>query len=187
MFPMVAEVAELEQARAVLDLEIERAVMRGLPCPQPLAVGVMIEVPAIVWQLSALLRRVDFISVGTNDLAQFFFAADRGNPRLAGRYDMLAPGFLRLLAAIAEEAAAAGVPVAVCGEMAGQTLEAMALVGLGYQSLSMAPASVGPVKKMIRSLAFAPLQAFMSGLLEQPDHSLRPTLVGFARDHDVDL
>jgi phosphotransferase system enzyme I (PtsP) len=187
MFPMVAEVAELEQARAVLNLEIERATMRGGACPQPLEVGIMIEVPAILWQLPPLLKRVDFVSVGTNDLAQFFFASDRGNPRLAGRYDTLAPGFLRLLADLAEKAAEAGVPTAVCGEMAGQPLEAMALVGLGYRTLSMAPASIGPVKKTIRSLALKPLHAFLAGLLDQPDHSLRPRLLGFARDHAVDL
>jgi phosphotransferase system enzyme I (PtsP) len=187
MFPMIAEVAELEQARAVLDLEIERACLRGLKAPAPLAVGVMIEVPSLVWQLPPLLRRVDFVSVGTNDLAQFFFAADRGNPRLAGRYDTLAPGFLRLLREVAAEAQSADVPAAVCGEMAGQPLEAMALVGLGYRALSMAPASVGPVKKMIRSLALAPLEPFLAGLIGAPDRSLRQKLLGFARDHAVDL
>jgi phosphotransferase system enzyme I (PtsP) len=187
MFPMIAEVAELEQARAVLNLEIERACLRGLRPPEPLAVGVMVEVPSLAWQLPSLLRRVDFVSVGTNDLAQFFFAADRGNPRLAGRYDTLAPGFLRLLGAIAAEARQAGVPAAVCGEMAGQPLEAMALVGIGYRNLSMAPAAIGPVKKMIRSLALGPLEPFLGGLLEAPDHSLRQKLLGFARDHAVDL
>jgi phosphotransferase system enzyme I (PtsP) len=187
MFPMVAEVAELEQARAVLGLEIDRACMRGLRPPEPLQVGVMIEVPSLVWQLPALLKRVDFVSVGTNDLAQFFFAADRGNPRLAGRYDTLSPGFLRLLGEIAAQAAAAGVPATVCGEMAGQPLEAMALVGLGYRNLSMAPGAVGPVKKMIRSLTLSPLEVFLRGLLDSPDHSLRQKLLGFARDHAVDL
>ena len=187
MFPMVAEVAELEQARAVLSLEIERACMRGLPTPAPLEVGVMVEVPSLFWQLPALLKRVDFVSVGTNDLAQFFFASDRGNSRLAGRYDTLAPGFLRLLAELAARARDAGVPAAVCGEMAGHPLEAMALVGLGYRVLSMAPGAVGPVKKTIRSLALAPLGSFIEGLLEAPDHSLRQKLLGFARDHAVDL
>jgi phosphotransferase system enzyme I (PtsP) len=187
MFPMVAEVAELEQARAVLNLEIERTCMRGLPTPVPLEVGVMVEVPSLLWQLPALLPRVDFVSVGTNDLAQFFFASDRGNPRLAGRYDALAPGFLRLLGDLAARARAAGVPAAVCGEMAGHPLEAMALVGLGYRGLSMAPGALGPVKKMIRSLALAPLETFLDGLLDAADHSLRQKLLGFARDHAVDL
>jgi phosphotransferase system, enzyme I, PtsP len=187
MFPMVAEVAELEQARAVLNLEMERACMRGLRAPDPLEVGVMIEVPSLLWQLPALLKRVDFVSVGTNDLAQFFFACDRGNPRLAGRYDTLAPGFLRLLGDLAARARAADVPAAVCGEMAGHPLEAMALIGLGYRSLSMAPGALGPVKKMVRSLALAPLEPFLEGLLDAPDHSLRQKLLGFARDHAVDL
>jgi phosphotransferase system enzyme I (PtsP) len=187
MFPMVAEVAELEAARAVLNLEIERVCLRGEKPPSPLEIGVMIEVPSLVWQLPALLKRVQFISVGTNDLAQFFFASDRGNPRLAGRYDTLAPSFLRLLSEVARTAEAAGVPAAVCGEMAGQPLEAMALIGLGFQRLSMSPAMIGPVKKMVRSLSRDPLERFLLPLLEAPDHSLRPKLVDFARDHGVDI
>jgi phosphotransferase system enzyme I (PtsP) len=187
MFPMVAEVAELEAARAVLNLEIERVCLRGEKPPSPLEIGVMIEVPSLVWQLPALLKRVQFVSVGTNDLAQFFFASDRGNPRLAGRYDTLAPSFLRLLREVARSAEEAGVPAAVCGEMAGQPLEAMALIGLGFQRLSMSPAMIGPVKKMVRSLSREPLERFLLPLLESADHSLRPKLVDFARDHGVDI
>ena len=89
----------------------------------------MLEVPALAWQLPALLRRVDFLSVGSNDLIQFMFATDRGNPRLAQRYDVLSPSVLTLLRSIAEQCTAARVPVTVCGEMAGQPIEAMALAG----------------------------------------------------------
>ena len=96
--------------------------------------------------------RVDFLSIGTNDLTQFLFAADRADPRLAERYDWLSPAILRFLRRVNAEAKAAGVPVRVCGEMAGRPLEAMALIGIGIDSFSITPAAVGPVKAMVRSI-----------------------------------
>ncbi len=185
MFPMVAEIAEFEAARAVLELERERAAKRGAPLPASIATGVMVEVPALLWQLPQLLARVDFLSVGTNDLAQFLFASDRGNPRLTDRYDTLAPAFLRALQELARSGAHHRVPTGVCGEMAGVPLEAMALVGLGYRSLSMAPGGVGPVKAMIRSLSLAPLEEFLRHNIDGADHSVRAKLRAFARDHGV--
>jgi phosphotransferase system enzyme I (PtsP) len=187
MFPMIAEVAEFEAARAVLDLERERAASRGTALPRRIDVGIMIEVPALMWQLDALLPRVDFVSVGTNDLVQFLFAADRGNPRLADRYDTLSPPMLRLLADLAARCRERGVELTVCGEMAGHPLEAMALVGLGYRRLSMAATGVGPVKTMVRSLHAAPLQEFINNLLKLPDHSVRGKLQAFARDHHISI
>ena len=186
-FPMVAEVAELEQARVILDLEIERAKRSGMEMPAAVKVGVMLEVPALLWQLPALLRRLDFLSIGTNDLVQFLFACDRGNPRLAERYDALSPSVLGLLRHLAMTCGMAGVPISLCGEMAGDPLDAMALIGIGFRTLSMAPASIGPVKTMIRSLHLEPLEQFMAGLLDRPDHSLRPHLRAFARDHGIAL
>lgn len=185
MFPMVAEVAEFEAARAVLEAEYARAAKRGEALPLAVASGVMVEVPALLWQLPALLRRVDFISVGTNDLAQFLFASDRGNPRLTDRYDTLAPAFLRVLHDLAQSCARHGVALGVCGEMAGAPLEAMALVGLGFRSLSMAPGGIGPVKAMIRSLTLGPLEELLQHNLDSADHSLRTKLRAFARDHGV--
>jgi phosphotransferase system enzyme I (PtsP) len=145
----------------------------------------MVEVPALLWQLPALFERVDFLSIGTNDLAQFLFASDRGNPRLTDRYDTLAPAFLRVLGEVARRAGEYGMPVSVCGEMAGGALDAMALVGLGFRTLSMNPGGVGPVKAMVRSLTLAPLQELLQRHLDAPDHSLRPKLRAFARDHGV--
>ena len=185
MFPMVAEVAEFEAARAVLEAEYARAAKRGEALPLAVASGVMVEVPALLWQLPALLKRVDFISVGTNDLAQFLFASDRGNPRLTDRYDTLAPAFLRVLHDLAQNCARHGVALGVCGEMAGAPLEAMALVGLGFRSLSMAPGGIGPVKAMIRSLTLGPLEELLQHNLDSADHSLRTKLRAFARDHGV--
>lgn len=185
MFPMVAQLSELAAARALLDLELERAAARGQPPPRALSVGVMFEVPALAWQLGALLRQVDFLSVGTNDLRQFLFASDRGNPQLAERYDVLSPAMLRVLDMLVRECAAAGVPLTICGEMAGQTLEAMALVGLGVRSLSMVPAAVGPVRAMVRSLDAGLLRGYLETLLDCPDGTVRRKLRGFARDHGV--
>jgi phosphotransferase system, enzyme I, PtsP len=187
MFPMIAEVAELEAARAVLELECERAAARRTALPARIDVGLMLEVPALMWQLDALLPRIDFLSVGTNDLVQFVFACDRGNPRLAERYDTLSPPVLRLLADLAARCREFEVELNVCGEMAGQPLEAMALIGLGYRRLSMSAAGVGPVKTMVRSLAVAPLERFINNLQTVPDHSVRGKLLAFARDHDVSI
>jgi phosphotransferase system enzyme I (PtsP) len=185
MFPLIAQVSEFERARAVLELELERAAGRGEPLPERLSIGVMLEVPALLWQLPALLRKVDFVSVGTNDLQQFLFASDRGNPRLAHRYDMLAPAMLKILAGIADAAEAAGVSAAVCGEMAGQPLEAMALAAVGFRSLSMAPPAIGPVRAMARSLELGKARTFMRSLLDSPEASLRARLQSYALDHEI--
>src|SRR6266851_5287138 len=184
-FPMVAEVAEFTAARAVLGVEMRRAAERGLELPSDIKVGVMLEVPALLWQLPALLPEVDFVAVGSNDLLQFLFAADRGNPRLAGRYDPLAPGILSLFRELVRACDHHNVPLSLCGEMAGSPLDAMALLGVGFRVLSMAPSAIGPVKTMIRSLHLAPLEQFLATLEGASDHSLRDKLATFARDHDV--
>jgi phosphotransferase system enzyme I (PtsP) len=187
MFPMIADVSELLAARGLLDLELERVRRRGLPEPSRLRVGVMFEVPALAWQLDSLLPHVDFISVGTNDLVQFLFAADRGNTRVAGRYDSLSPTLLRLLHFVVEKTRPAGVDLAVCGEMAGRPVEALALLAIGVRTLSMSPASIGPVKAMIRSLDLAEASAFVSSALAQPDRPLRETVRLFAADHAIEI
>ncbi len=185
MFPMVAEVAELKQARAILDIEIEHERRAGRPLPNRVRIGTMLEVPALAFQLDALLPLVDFVSVGSNDLAQFLFAIDRGNPRIADRYDPLAPAMLTFLHRVAARCAESGVSMSVCGEMAGRPLEAMALIALGVRVLSVAAPSVGPVKTMIRSLQVSAVSAYLHGLLKSPDHSLRDKLKSFALDHGV--
>jgi len=187
MFPMIAEVAELLGARRLLDLELDRARRRGQPMPERLRVGVMFEVPALAWQLDSLLPHVDFISVGTNDLLQFLFAADRGNSRLAGRYDSLSPALLRLLHFVVEKVRPAGVDLAVCGEMAGRPVEALALLAVGVRCLSMSPGAIGPVKAMIRSLDLAEATGFMDAALLRPDRPMRETLRLFAADHAIEI
>jgi phosphotransferase system enzyme I (PtsP) len=187
MFPMVAEVAEFREARKLVDRELERLARIGEMPPRKVRVGSMIEVPALAFQLPALLGSADFVSIGSNDLMQFLFASDRGNPRLGGRYDLLSPPMLNFLKGISDAARARGVPVTLCGEMAGRPLEAMALIGLGFRSLSMVPASIGPVKQMLLSLNFAQLTSFMAELLPRADHSLREQLKQFAINERVSI
>jgi phosphotransferase system enzyme I (PtsP) len=187
MLPMIADVWEFKQARALIDREVALLEKHGRPQPSRLLIGVMIEVPALLWQLDSILPLVDFASVGSNDLLQFLFAADRGNVRVADRFDPLSPSALRALRQVARGAEKHGVPLTLCGEMAGKTLEAMALIGLGYRSLSMAPASIGPVKAMIRSLDANNLQQRLDELLEGHAASLREDLKSFADTSGVQL
>lgn len=183
MFPMITEVPEFDAARRLVELEIARARGLGTPEPSSLKVGAMFEVPALAWQMDALLARVDFLSIGSNDLRQFLFATDRGSARLAARYDNLSPAMLELLRALARRADAKGVPVSLCGEMAGSPIDAMALVAIGFRSLSMAPQAVGPVRQMIRSIDVSRLTTYVNDLLARRASSLRAELRAFARDH----
>ncbi len=187
MFPMIAEIAEFAAARRLLDMEYARAAREGHRLPATVKVGVMIEVPALLWQLPALLRRVDFAAVGSNDLSQYLFAADRGNPKVGHRYDPLAPALLNALAWLFECGESTGVPVSLCGEIAGRPLDAMAVIGLGCRQLSMAPANVGAVKAMIRSLKLDTVIRYLELLKGSEDHCVRERLRAFAIDHGVQM
>jgi phosphotransferase system enzyme I (PtsP) len=185
MFPMVAEYSEFLAAKTVV--ERAKSVLQSRGCELPVAVklGTMIEVPALLWQLDVLLREVDFVSIGSNDLVQFLFACDRGHARLQGRYDVLHPAVLSLVREVARKARAYGVPVNLCGEMAGRPIEAMALIGVGLQSISMAPAAVGPVKSMILALDQRKFSAFLEPLLSGAQRSLRPDIERFAQENGI--
>jgi phosphotransferase system enzyme I (PtsP) len=187
MFPMVSEPWEYEEARALV--EKQRTWLAGQKKKLPVAVryGAMLEVPALAEVLDLLLPRVDFLSIGTNDLTQFLFAADRSNPKLAERYDWLSIAILRFLDRVIRVCEAHGVPVGVCGEMGGRTLEAMALVGLGIRRLSITPASVGPVKAMIRSVDAGALQTEMRGLLDSGTTDIRGQLTRWAEAQGIEL
>src|SRR6476661_8785362 len=185
MFPMVSEPWEYEEARSLFEEQVEWARKGHRKLPKRIEFGAMLEVPSLAEMLDQLLPRVDFISIGTNDLTQFLFAADRSDPRLAQRYDWLSPAILRFLKRILDQARAASVPVRVCGEMAGRPLEAMALIGLGAVNFSITPAAVGPVKAMIRSIDAAAIQTRMSQLLAKPPKDMRKALGDWARRHNV--
>jgi len=187
MFPMVSEPWEFDEAKALFEAQRAWIGARGRRLPQEVRYGAMLEVPALAEQLDVLLPRIDFLSVGTNDLTQFLFAADRANPKLAERYDWLSPAILRFLARVVAPARAAGVPLAVCGEMGGRPLEAMALIGLGLQRLSITPAAVGPIKAMVRSLDLDAITAKMATLLADPPRDVRAELTAWAAAQEVEL
>jgi phosphotransferase system enzyme I (PtsP) len=187
MFPMVSEPWEFDQARALFESQRSWLEARGHKLPLQVRYGAMLEVPALAEVLDLLLPKLDFLSIGTNDLTQFLFAADRAHPRLAVRYDWLSPSILRFLRRVTAEATSAGVPVAVCGEMGGRPLEAMALIGLGIDRLSITPAAVGPIKAMVRSLDRATLTEAMAAMLAQPPADMRAALQDWARTHQVEL
>ena len=187
MFPMVAEVEEFDAAKKLLHRELERERSRGGVLPENVFAGVMLEVPALALQLDKLVPRVDFISIGSNDLMQFLYATDRGNPNVSDRYDILSPFALGFLKTIRDRCDQANVPVSVCGEAAGRPLEAMALIGIGFRRLSMPPPAIGPVKEMIRTMPARQVASFVHSLLEMPRVSIRQRLRAFAKDHGVEI
>lgn len=187
MFPMIATVGEFRQARALVDAECDWALRRGRALPTTLRVGAMIECPSVLFHLDALLPLTDFVSVGTNDLFQYMFAADRTNPQVADRYDPMSPPALRALAEIQARCTETGTPVSVCGELAGRPLEAFALLALGYTRLSAPAAGVGPVKRMILSTDIAQARRGVASLLGSSATTLRQQLETLARKLNVDV
>ncbi len=187
MFPMVSEPWEYEEARALFEAQRKWLGERGRRLPAAIRYGTMLEVPALAETLDILLPRLDFLSIGTNDLTQFLFAADRAHPKLAERFDWLSIAILRFLARVVSPCREAKIPVTVCGEMGGRTLEAMALLGLGIERLSITPAAVGPVKAMVRSLDLGALRAAWPGLVAPGPPGPRARLNDWALENGVEL
>jgi len=182
---MITEVAEFDSAQKILNLELEKAEAENYKPIKKLRVGAMLEVPALAYQLTELLKRVDFISVGSNDLFQFLFASDRGSPKIADRYDPISPAGLNFLKNIINQCEITKTPVTLCGEMAGRSIDAMALIGIGFNALSMPPSSIGPVKMMIRSLSINILRNYLDTLLVTKENGLREKLREFAKENGV--
>jgi phosphotransferase system enzyme I (PtsP) len=189
MLPMVTEIAEIRQAREIIDREVRQLSSFAHHLPTTLKLGAMIEVPSLMWQLDELMNAVDFVSVGSNDLFQFVTATDRGNTQLAGRFDPICVPFMRLLRQIAAAGRASGTSVTLCGEMAGRPLSAMALLAIGYRSISMSPAAIGPVKAMLAELPLEVLAARMEGWLETGNagYDLNGALHAFATENEIPL
>ncbi len=187
MFPMIADLQEFEAAREVVEHEKKYLTQRGHQLPSAVKLGAMIEIPSLLWQLDQLLPTVDFASVGSNDLMQFLFAFDRGNTRLAGRYDPLSPAALGAMRQIVEKGRQYGKTITLCGELGGRPLEAMGLVGVGLTSLSMVPSGIGPVKAMIRSVDQSRLWAYMEPLIRSGKHSIRAELSAYAKENGVEI
>jgi phosphotransferase system, enzyme I, PtsP len=185
MFPMVATVGEFKAARALLEAELARVEIK----PAKLSVGTMLEVPALLWQLPALMKEVDFISVGSNDLMQFLFAADRGTPNLANRYDLISPPVLDMLESVVRHAAAENVWLSFCGEASGRTLEALILAALGFHSLSMSPSALPRVKTALRRVDLGAFRRVMATIRSHQSqaNSLREPLSSWAREHGLSV
>jgi phosphotransferase system enzyme I (PtsP) len=189
MLPMVTEIAEIRQAREIIDREVRHLARFAHHLPTRLKLGAMIEVPSLMWQLEELMNLVDFVSVGSNDLFQFVTATDRGNSRVGDRFDPLCVPFLRLLRQITEAGREAGTPVTLCGELAGRPISAMALLGVGYRSISMSPAAIGPVKAMLTELPLEALTALMDETLNAQtcEKDVRAMLAAFAAENEIPL
>ncbi|ASY70168.1 phosphoenolpyruvate--protein phosphotransferase [Sinorhizobium fredii] len=187
MLPMVTEVTELKVARELLQKEIERQSKLGEQLPRKLQFGAMLEVPALLWQLDELMAEVDFVSVGSNDLFQFAMAVDRGNARVSDRFDTLGRPFLRILRDIVRAGERNDTPVTLCGEMASKPLSAMALLGIGFRSVSMAPTAVGPVKAMLLALDADKLAEVLNAALDdvRSETPVRQLLVDFAAANGI--
>ncbi|HEX5211815.1 MAG TPA: phosphoenolpyruvate--protein phosphotransferase [Pseudolabrys sp.] len=189
MFPMIAMVEEFDKAKALVEIELTHLRRHGHGLPDRVHIGAMLEVPALLFQLDELLARVDFLSVGSNDLMQFLYAADRGNKRVSDRFDPLSAPVLRALKDIADKARAHGKPVALCGELASQPIGALALAILGYRAMSLTPSAVGPVKALLLDLDCRKGEAAILPSLEQPvgSVSIRHKLEGFAAAEGLQL
>lgn len=189
MFPMVATVKEFLEATSYVTKEMQRAKKLGVTLPDQIEVGVMLETPALAWQVDAICKHADFVSVGANDLMQFFFAADRDNPRVASRYDDLHPAALSLMGHIAARCKHHEIPVTVCGEMGGKPLEAICLIALGYTQLSMPVSGIGPVKNAILALDTRKLTDLLAPLLSSgaDTHSLRDAVVDFCTREGIPI
>ncbi len=187
MFPMISNLSEFEEAKETLLIELEKEKRKSGEVPRKVNIGLMVEVPAVVFQLDAILEQADFISIGTNDLAQFVFACDRGNPKLAERYDVLSAPFLNMMRQIISAADRHKVYCSVCGEMASNPVEAMALIGLGYRNLSMSGSAFGKVKSMVRTLNCEDITDYVQTLLKSQKRTLRPQLISYAHDHGIEI
>jgi phosphotransferase system enzyme I (PtsP) len=189
MFPMVSTVQEFNQAKELVERELTHLRRHGHKLPDEVEVGSMVEVPSLLYQLDELLESVDFLSVGSNDLVQFLYAVDRGNARVAGRFDALSAPVLRALKDIAEKAREYKKPVTLCGELASQPLGALALIAIGYRALSLTPSAVGPVKAMLLDLDSRKIAGFLSPLIDKPRSgiSIRAQLEKFAADNGLQV
>jgi phosphotransferase system enzyme I (PtsP) len=187
MIPMVSMAQEMDAVRALVEKERAIVAAKGYETPKRIAVGAMIEVPCLLFELDALMKKVDFVSVGSNDLMQFLFAADRTNARVGSRYDSLSPAPLRALKSLVKAANKHNMPLNVCGEMAGRPIEALVLIALGFRSLSMAPASIGPIKTMILSLDASRATKLLDELVRKGARDIREQIIAFAKSEGIEV
>ena len=187
MFPMVTVPQEFFAAKDLLMKEVDWTAETTGKRPSRIEVGVMLETPALAFSLKELAGEAEFLSVGTNDLMQFFYAADRMTPSVSDRYDLVSPSALRFLKMVSEECQTHGIRMSACGEATGSSLSALCFVALGFTNLSMSAGSIGPVKRMIRSLDLTAFRADFIEALDKPNDAFRNQLLALAAEHGVEL
>jgi len=174
MFPMIAQFGEFIQARELLKTVLENERKMGHSIPKNVEIGAMLETPSLVFAPKQFFELADFISIGGNDLKQFFYAADRENERVRKRYDTLNVSFLNLIKQIVIRCEETSTPLSFCGEDAGKPLEAVCLLAMGIRTLSMRPASIGAVKALIRDINIIELRRVIDQALVSGEQSIRP-------------
>ena len=167
LVPMVTETFEFLQTRMVVNKEVDRLARAGQVVPSKLELGVMVEVPSLLFELDQLLPEADFVSIGSNDLVQFLTASDRANPRVSKNYDAIGLPRLRAIRTVVDAARRYNVPITMCGELAGKPIEALALMAVGMTRLSMGPASIGPIKELVLNLDLAPIREAVAEALAE--------------------
>jgi phosphotransferase system enzyme I (PtsP) len=182
MFPFVAQYEEFASARSEMQKAIAREKRLGNELPSNVEIGAMLETPSLAFASKRFFEEVDFLSIGGNDLKQFFFAADRENERVRRRYDTLNISFLSFLEGIVERCRESGTKLSFCGEDAGRPLEALCLSAIGIDTLSMRPASVGPVKHLLMRSNLDEIKALIDKARDEGDQSVRPALMEYMRD-----
>ena len=187
MFPMVSEPWEFDAAKEVFEKQLAFMRERKRMVPEQVHYGAMLEVPALAEVLDLILPNLSFLSVGTNDLTQFLFAADRGNPALAERYDWLSMPIIRFLRRVVQGCLGSACELGVCGEMGGRRLEALALLAIGFRRLSITPAAVGPIKELVSKVDLKELSEAMDGWLKDPQTNLRVSLSAWAAERAIDV
>jgi phosphotransferase system, enzyme I, PtsP len=189
MFPMIAAVFEFREAKALVERELTHLRRHRHKLPDRVEVGAMVEVPSLLFQLEELVDEVDFLSVGSNDLTQFFYAIDRGNKRVADRFDPISAPILRAMKQIVDCCRAHNKPVTLCGELASQPIGALTLVALGFRALSLTPSALGAVKAMLLELDAKKAEQTLASLMEQPpkDAPIRKKLEEFAAAEGLPL
>lgn len=188
LVPMVTETAEYLRCTNVIRKEVERMARLGLAVPETLELGAMIEVPSLLFELDTLLPNTDFVSIGSNDLTQFLTAADRANRRVAGSFDPIAKPRLRAIRQIVQAAEAHDVPLTMCGELAGRPTEALALMAVGMNRLSMGPSSIGPIKDLVLKTEIAPIREAVCDALQGPGQiDIRALIADLAESQNLPL
>jgi phosphotransferase system enzyme I (PtsP) len=185
MFPFVAQMNEFTEAKKHLLTELDREKRLGHVMPETVEIGTMLETPSLAFSPEVFFEECDFVSIGGNDLKQFFFAADRENERVRRRYDTLNLSFLSLIGMIVERCARSNTPLSFCGEDAGRPIEALALAAMGLRSLSMRPASIGPVKHLLRRVSIEGAREIIEKARARGDQSARAALTEWLAGQDI--